>query len=216
MPGMAVSDQFILSKRYIRVDAPADSEFAGFWCEVRQNLSNGERKVLIERLDDIAASAADQIAASQAEGAEIQAALKAGLPIDEQRAQITRINQLADQMDKLADAARIARWGLVAPHVRDWNAYTSEGDETPAKVEPPATAGVASLDEITRAMADWMTGEVLQAYRSGKGVLNRSKPPGGSEQPTGGPKAASGTGTKRNTRSRQTSSSGHSPSAFQA
>lgn len=213
---MAVSDQFILSERYIRVDAPADSGFAGFWCEVRQNLSNGERKVLIERMDEIAESATAQITASQAEAATIQDALKTGLPADEQRSRLARMSQLIEQMETLADASRLARWALVAPYVRDWNAYTSEGDENPVKVEPPAVAGAASLDEITRDMADWITNEVLQAYRSGKGVLNRSKPPGDSGQPTGGPKAASGKGTKRSSPPPQTSSSGHSTSAFQA
>ena len=217
MPDMAVSDsKFILSERYLRVDAPAESGFVGFWCEVRQNLSNGERKALIERLDDIAGNAQEQITACQSEAATIQDALKAGVPADEQRAGIARLNQLADQMDKLADTARIQRWSLVAPHIRDWNAYTSTGDEEPQKVEPPAKAGPDSLDAVTRDMADWITNELLMAYRSGKGVLNRSKPPGGSGLPTGGPKLGKSSGTKRRSPAPQTSSSGHAASAFQA
>ena len=214
---MAVSEsKFILSERYLRVEAPEDSGFAGFWCEVRQNLSNGDRRLLIERLDEIAGNAQEQIVACQSEAAAIQEALKAGVPADEQRVQIARLNQLADQMDKLAEQSRVSRWALVAPHIRDWNAYTSDGDEEPVKVEPPAKAGPDSLDAVTRDMADWITNELLMAYRSGKGVLNRSKPPGGSGLPMGGPKLGKSSGTKRRSPTPQTSSSGPSAFGFQA
>jgi hypothetical protein len=217
MPELAVSAPFILSERYIRVDAPDDSGFAGFWCEVRQNLSNGDRRLLVEALDEISDSAAEQIEASRVEAERIAESLNAGLPPTEQRAALKRLGELTAQMEELGELARTQRWALAAPHIRDWNAHTSEGDETPAKVTPPAKGGVLSLDEITRDMADWIVNQVLMAYRSGKGVLNRSTPPGDSGRPTGGPKAASGKGRNTSTTpTRPKNSSGHSASAFQA
>jgi hypothetical protein len=212
VPDMAVSDnKFILAERYIRVDAPDDSGFAGFWCEVRQNLSNGERRLLIERLDELGAQAVDRIEASRTE--QIAAQLKEGATPEEQRAMVKRMNELTEQMNAVADESRVQRWSLVAPHIRDWNAY--EGDP-PQRIDPPQVAGIASLDAVTQGMADWITQELLQAYRSGKGVLNRSTPPGGSGRPTGGPKVPTGKGTKRNTPAHLTSSSGLSASPFQA
>lgn len=216
VPDMAVSDHFILAKRYVRVDAPADSEFAGFWCEVRQNLSNGERKLLIERLDELAERANERIEAARVEAVTINDQLTAGVPIPEQRELVKRLNAMTEQMNEVAEQSRVDRWALVAPHIHDWNAYTSDGDEAPVKVEPPDVGGVASLGEITSPMADWISTVVLQAYRSGKGVTNRSTPPGGSGQPGGGPKVANGKAKSARIRPSQTSSPGPSASAFQA
>lgn len=211
MPEMAVSGYLI--ERYVRIDAPEDSGFPGFWCEVRQNLSNGDRKRLVEAIDDAIQPAIDEIEASKAENRGYSAELKEGAAPERQTAILKRLSEMSDRMDALAEQMDETRWRLVAPYVRDWNAF--EGDP-PERIPPPQMGGVDSMNAVTRDMANWIAGEVLQAYRSGKGVLNRSKPPGDSGLPTGGPRQASGTAKSGSTRRSRTSSPGPSASAFQA
>ena len=209
VPDMAVSNMFILTDRYVRVDAPDDSEFAGFWCDVRQNLSNGDRRILIDRLDELGAAASDEIEASRQLADAIRAQLVDGVPPDEQRALIRQLGEMTDRMETLADQAVRDQWALVAPYVRDWNAY--QGDP-PERIPPPAEGGVESMDAVTRDMSNWIVREVLQAYRSGKGVTKRSTPPGASGLPMGGPKASSNGASASPSQAHRKSSSGRSAS----
>lgn len=217
MPEMAVSDRFILAERFVRLDAPADSTFAGFWVEVRQNLTNGERKVLIERLDEIAQAVAETsgplITESNAQAERVRGGELSG---PEAAAAIQRINAITTQLTDATATAHLNAMALILPHIRDWNVYQPGEDGEPVKAEPPATAGLSAMDAITDEMGEWLKVQVLSAYRSGKGVTKRSTPPGASGLPTGGPKVAQSKARKARIPASQTSSPGHSASMYQA
>lgn len=212
------SGAFILAERFVRVDAPADSAFAGFWAEVRQNLSNGERRLLIEHLDTLQAETEATARPLLEESTALGEAAKAGsLEPESVRVAVATIEANTTEINRLAAAMHQRANELIAPHVRDWNVYQPGEDGTPVKVAPPAEAGPAAFDAITDEMALWLRASLLAAYRSGKGVTTPSPPRGGSPPPTGGPRR--GPGKARNmsaTPCPQTSSSGLLPSMYQA
>lgn len=217
VPEMAVSG-FVVNRQYVRMEAPENSVYAGFWAEVRQNLTNGERKTLMDALQAISEREQDERAALSAEidamQAEIEERRTANAPQD--KAFITKLADLTGKLDVITDRAQRDAVALVVPHVKAWNAVEMDGDEV-RPIPPPCEGGMASIDAITADMGVWLCGALLSAYRSGKGVRTPAKKPDDLPPPVGGPKRAKGggNGASGSRRSRQ-SSNGLSASAFQA
>lgn len=188
MPDMAVSG-FVVNRQYVRMDAPGDSAFAGFWAEVRQNLTNGERKTLIDTLQDLNDREQRQRDALASEIAEMQATIAerkaANTPADKAFTQSVAV--LMGKVDAIADATQREAMALVIPHIRAWNAVEMDGDDV-TPIPPPMEGGMASIDAITSEMGDWLCGALLIAYRSGKGVRTSSRKRDGSPPQQGGPK----------------------------
>ena len=211
VPDVAVSG-FVVNRQYVRMEAPEDSGFAGFWADVRQNLTNGERRVLIDALNEITER---ETAALDAIRAEMQALSDAADAGEDRRALNAQSVPLLSRFDAEREQYQREAWLLITPHIRSWNAVLMDGDVV-TPIPAPADGGMASIEAITSDMAEWLCQRVLVAYRSGKGVSSSSKKPGGSPPPGGGPKLSSGKASGPASPTRRKSSPSLSASAFQA
>lgn len=212
MPDVAVSG-FVVNRQYVRMEAPEESGFGGFWAEVRQNLTNGERRVLIDTLNEIAERETAALDAIRADMQAISDAVEAG---GDRRTLNTRSVPILNRFEGAQTQYQREAWSLITPHIRAWNAVLMD-DESVEPIPPPCDGGMESIEAITKEMADWLCQSVLVAYRSGKGVSSPLKKPGGSPPPTGGPKHANGAApATSNTRPRQKRSSSRSASTFNA
>lgn len=216
MPDMAVSG-FVVNRQYVWLEAPETAVFAGFRAEVRQNLTNGERRLLIDQLAEIAEREKSQRDALRGDVESMQATIDkrraANTPID--AAFVIELNSLTDKLTNIADAAQREAAALVLPHVRAWNAIEMDGEEA-IPIPPPMEGGMASIDAITAEMGDWLCLALLSAYRSGKGVSSPSKRRADSPPPMGGPKRAKSGASGRNSHRPHQQSAGPSVSTFQA
>ena len=211
VPDVAVSG-FVVNRQYVRMEAPEDSGFAGFWADVRQNLTNGERRMLIDALNEITER---ETAALDAIRAEMQALSDAADAGEDRRALNAQSVPLLSRFDAEREQYQREAWLLITPHIRSWNAVLMDGDVV-TPIPAPADGGMASIEAITSDMAEWLCQRVLVAYRSGKGVSSSLKKPGGSPPPGGGPKLSSGKANGQVSPTRRKSSPSLSASAFQA
>jgi len=173
---------YIARERHVRVECDLPG-YEGFCAEVRQNLTQGERTVLRERLADIE----EDLAAIQVEHLERAADIDRRLveaddPLAAVRAQADTRDLVAGYSAAVEERLR-AQHALLAPHVRAWNLHLPGADGAPEPVPAPAAAGPAVFDELDRPLVAWLIGEVLMAYRGGKGLSAGSPRSGASPAP---------------------------------
>lgn len=190
---------FVPKDRYEWIEGPEGSNFEGFAAEVRVNLLNGE---IHEYLDDVREIELERVAMLFRHADEqkaVGAAFTALVEGDRDEGATTAHLQARGEMLKRHKSETIAidrkTHGLIAPHIRDWNAYKAVDGAAPTKIPPPQEGGAASFQLIDPAMTEWLVETVATAYRSGKGVAPPSKPPNDSAGPTpelnSGPQMAS-------------------------
>ncbi len=190
---------FVFRERYEWVEAPEETGFGGFAAEVRVNLPNGEMRAF---LDDIRDIEMDRIAMFTAQDVEQRAIMaeRAALPTDDLKAQtesLQEYNRLLMAHKEARVAIDVRTYDLVAPHIRDWNAYESIDGGKPTKIAPPAIGGAAAFDAIDNAMTQWLVNTVATAYRTGKGVRRSSMLPADTPEltpePSSGPQVVAET-----------------------
>ena len=187
--------QFIVRERYVWVECDLPG-YEGFRAEVRQNLTQGERTILRERLADLE----EQLAGLQETHLERAAEIdrrrgEADDPLLAVRAQAETRDLMASYGAAVEERLR-SQHALLAPHVRAWNLFVPGADGVPeptptpepVPVPAPASAGAAVFDELDRPLVAWLIGEVLMAYRGGKGLSAGSTrsgaPPAPGHEPT--------------------------------
>lgn len=177
--------RFVFGNRYLWVEADEASGIDGFRAEVRCNLPNGELRAFLDQIAHMDRKRADVFYEQVFE-------LKR---LDEERRDIIREGDRA-QLDANLAAAETVReqmngklsaldretWGLVAPLVRDWNAYYEE-DGKVLKTPPPADDPAKTFDLTEGPVITWLIETISTAYRSGKGVRPPSRKPGDSLEP---------------------------------
>jgi hypothetical protein len=203
---MSAPIPFVLKARYIRIDCDLKDEagelsYPGFWFEARQNLTNGERRELVDALKAID----DQISVwhnnvmDRADDLDDEAALLRTRPDDapdnwkaDERAlrkvQSASRSLLNDHQVELIRLDRMRR-DLVTPYIRAWNLFEPSDEGEPIPVPPPVEGGAVVLEEAAPDLAQWMIGQCTQAYRSGK-ALSSSMTSGASQEPTNAPTIA--------------------------
>lgn len=192
-----------------------DLMYDGFWIEARRNLSNGERRQLIEAATEIDQRVETLIAENkQSTDAYIEALQAAEGDAEKQttltQAQTVHALRYVDEITAIG----IERFTLVAPHIHRWNLITIGADGDIAAVPSPRDDVAAALDAITPDIAGWLLNATLMAYRRGFAIGSRTS--GARQEPTPEPSAESPkTSGSRSRRSRPTSSS-PSPSTFEA
>ncbi len=194
---------FIPKQRYLRLecdltDDAGELRYPGFWCEVRQNMTNGERDELVRdikeideqitALTDATMSAAEAVDARLAEirrkpddaPADWSADTKAVRALQaEQRAMLDAYTAQATALDR-------QKRDLIAPHIKAWNLYEADGDEEPVPVPAPSEGGATVLEAIEPDLCQWMIVTCLTAYRLGK-ALGSSKTSGALQEPGNAP-----------------------------
>lgn len=130
---------FAVNARYRWEDCD-EPGYEGFRAEIRVNLTNGERRAFVRRLDEILAYSAAWLTAPDAERDQDDT------PARQQWALI---------------APYVRAWNAV------WlDEETGEAMDIPA----PAVGGPDVLDQIDDPMRDWLVLAIVGGYRGGKGV----------------------------------------------
>lgn len=193
MSDMAMSPRFVVAEQYLRVEAPEDSAFAGFWAEVRENLTNGERQQLLDRLQEIEETDEQRFQASHAVTRELDERMTAAAGnVSAQAIVAAEIDIFLEAWRRETESRKRLKWALVTPYIRAWNVATRDGEDAEyIDAPPPSVGGIAALEHVTEDMAIWLCSLVLAAYRLGKGVNRQLKKPNASPGPTPGPNIAS-------------------------
>ena len=197
---------FIPKARYIRIecdltDDSGELRYPGFWCEVRQNMTNGERDELVRDIREIdeqitaladeTMDAAETLDATLAEARRKPDDAPADWKADskriralqaEQRAMLDAYTQRATELDR-------QKRDLIAPHIKAWNLYEADSDEEPTPVPPPCEGGAAVLEAIEPDLCQWMIVTCMTAYRLGK-ALGSSMTSGAPQEPGNAPSSA--------------------------
>lgn len=161
---------YVAGERYVWVECE-EPGYEGFRAEVRQNLTQGERTLLRERL----AAIEDRIEVIQL------ASMDKAQELDERTAgtkpgPAEQMHIRAEQRKLLAefnaDVERemLEQHRLIAPYVRAWNLYRVGEDGEPVAVPAPRDGGDDVFDLLERPLVSWLIYELLVAYRGGKGL----------------------------------------------
>jgi hypothetical protein len=215
---MTVTGGFVLQAATIRVQCDVtDPEsglplYEGLWADVRRNLTNGERKALVEQAEAIDRQAEALNADREQMTERFRDALKAAEGDDAEQArlineQIEWMNGLAEQMSEIG----VQRFNLIAPHVHGWNLVDMDTAET---LPAPRVDAAAALDAITPEIAGWLLRTTLQAYRLGFPIGSRQS--GAQQEPTPEPSAGNPKGSGSSSRRSRAKSSSPDPSTFAA
>ncbi len=180
---------FIARERYVTVECDLPG-YEGFSADVRQNLTQGERTALRERLAELEEGLAAVQVSHLERAAEIDRRRgEAEDPLALMRAQAGTRDLVAGYAAAVEETLR-AQHALLAPHVRAWNLHLPGADGNPEPVPAPATAGPVVFDELDRPLVAWLVGEVLMAYRGGKGLSAGSTRSGAPQEPGPAPMPA--------------------------
>lgn len=193
MSDMTMSPRFVVAENYLRVDAPQESAFAGFWAEVRENLTNGERQVLLDRLQEIEDGDERRFQDSRTTTRELDARMTAAAgDVSQQAAIAAEIDVYLEQWRRETETRKRLKWALITPYIRAWNVATRDGEDAAyLDTPPPSVGGIASFEHVTEGMGVWLCSLVLAAYRLGKGVRWQLSKPNDSPGLTPGPNIAS-------------------------
>lgn len=189
--------------------------YPGLWAEVRQNLTNGERRDFRQAADALDARAEQLNTQNRDRQEQYVAALKAAEEDKDHVAALIdarseEISVYAQQLEQIgAD-----RFALVAPHVHAWNLYAYDDAGEPQPVPAPRDGGTAVLDVIEDLIVLWLVRTTMTAYRMGFPVGSRifGAPPEPTPEPSDEKPKDSGSSSRP---SRKKSSS-PSPSKFEA
>lgn len=200
---------FVFGDRWTWVAAPPVSDgfdIEGFEIEVRVSLSNADVKAFQESLVDIDSRLVDHGSRFFFDLDVLQAERKKlfdpenKLSPTERDKQIERnreaVTALRRQFNKDQRAIMVEKYEMVAPHIRDWNAYVPADNELGyEKVAPPIKGGAASLEAIDPNMANWAANRICDAWRLGKSITGTLRPSEStlelSQERKGGPKVVS-------------------------
>lgn len=185
---------FVFGNRYTWVEAEEDSGIEGFRAEVRVNLPNGELRAFLDAVAHLDRKRAELLFEQTFDLTQLDKERRQ-ITIDGDRealtANLTATEAVRDRANERMTALDRETWGLIAPHVRDWNAYHVGPDGTPVKSPPPAEDPETSFELIETSMITWLISTISTAYRSGKGLKPPStKPPALLEpmpEPSSGP-----------------------------
>lgn len=184
---------FVVVERTVRLTAD-DPQFAGFEVDVRSNLAGFERERLIAGLDEIDAAQRTIFAQHQARAEQIDAARAEALAASDAAKVIAlraETTALLESMERSIRDLKPRKYPLIAPYVHAWNVYEPDDAGGYREIPPPRVAGAEAFAHITEAMADWLVGTVVGAYKSGKGLgrpTSDASPPPGSVPIVGGPR----------------------------
>lgn len=179
---------FIARDRYVWVECELPG-YEGFRAEVRQNLTQGERTTLRERLAELEEQMADLQLGHMERAREIdERRAVATTPVESMRESAATRDLLAEFSVEV-ERRLLQQNELIAPHVRAWNLFLPGADGEPEPVPAPQVAGPGVFDELDRPLVGWLISEVLMAYRGGKGLSAGSTR--SAEQPAPGPEPTS-------------------------
>ena len=191
-PVMVQAVPFVFRDRYEWVEAPEDTGFGGFAAEVRVNLPNGEMRAFLDEIRDIEMARIAVFSVHEAEQRKLLGKRDA-MAVDDLKGREANLKDYEVMLRRHMDerhAIDVRTYDLVAPHIRDWNAYESVDGGEAVKILPPVVGGAASFDAIDNAMTAWLVGTVATAYRTGKGVRRSSLLPADTPEPS--PEQSSG------------------------
>lgn len=212
---------FNLGNEYVWVQC-ALTDYRDFWAEVRLDLTNGERRALKTRHDELTA---------QRQAIEDRVVLKEAGLRDRHRAAFDAgdagaMAAIAGEQIALNRDRDEARWlnqaaiyELIAPYIRNWNAVTPGTTEiAPA----PQAVGIAAFDAINDVLGNWLYLALMTAYQ-GNGfrrpaTTTNSMPSAEPAEPTKKPDEPTSTDEQPDScpsrsRASRTNSRGHSQSA---
>lgn len=197
---------FILAERYIDIECE-EPGYEGFSINVRMNLSNGERIALEHAINEQQAANKAEIEKRQFEIREcgrVSDEAKTANDLATIERMTARINAIVEESGEMVQRNERHTRGLIAPHIRRWNVYTTGLDGEPVAVAPPAVAGTEAFDAVDGAMMQWLVTTILGAYRGGKGLkplqMSVAAKQGRGETPSGGGPKGTGTPSSRASR----------------
>lgn len=178
---------------WVQCDLP---EHRDFWCEVRMNLRNSERKVLAQQVDGLRTqrrTIADQTRAAM--GKLVDQQQKAVANQDESAAAkiAEKLVQLADEANAAYDENDNQMQALIAPFVKTWNAAIETADGELVRAPSPMDIGVSAFEAIDKISIEWITNALLSSYRSGNGLTSSPTSSGDELAPTNEPPSESET-----------------------
>jgi hypothetical protein len=184
---------YVLKAQTVRVECDLldrqtkELAYPGLWCEVRRNLTIGERRDLQETANAIDARYTELMDAARERNTAFAETLKATPETDTaaRAALVTEQTAALHQHARALDQIVIDRFTLIAPHVHRWNLFTVDdaGDYVP--VPAPREGGAAIIDAIDADLVGWLVHVTLQAYRLG--FVPGSATSGASPEPTPAP-----------------------------
>jgi len=161
---------YVSGERFIWVECE-EPGYEGFRAEVRQNLTQGERTLLRERLasieDIIEAIQLDSMA--KAEELDERTTGSKPSPAEQMRIKAEQRKLLAE-FNADVEREMLEQHRLIAPYVRAWNLFRVGEDGEPVAVPAPRDGGDDVFNQLERPLVSWLIYELLVAYRGGKGL----------------------------------------------
>lgn len=158
---------FSLANEYIWIQCPLKG-YTDVWAEVRLDLTNGERRALKTRNDELARhrqAIEDRIAVKGKELDDRHAVAFAAKDADALAAINEELAQFAQERSEARLMGQAAVYELIAPYVRNWN-IPAPGTTTVAPT--PQAAGIAAFDAVNDVIGNWLFYAIITAY-SGNG-----------------------------------------------
>lgn len=133
--------------------------------EVRVDLTNGERRRLQERHNEIVAQFAVIDGRVKKKNAELKARHKEAWDAGDAQgadAIVSEIVALAEEHREATEINRRRQYELIAPFIRRWNIADPE---KPEPAPPPQIAGADAFDTVTDFFGSWVFMALMQAYQ---------------------------------------------------